>query len=86
MNSILSSNSIDYINSHNCWADFYVFKELKKLHSKWIISLHASYNSLLASTENNNKYSNQVKNTITAASKVIYIHDKGLQLLEKITD
>tara|TARA_B100000035_G_scaffold51655_1_gene40269 strand:- start:14528 stop:15703 length:1176 start_codon:yes stop_codon:yes gene_type:complete len=83
LNSILSSNRIDYINSHNCWADFYVYKELKKLHSKWIISLHASYNSLLASTENNNKYSNQVKNTITAASKVIYIHDKGLQLLEK---
>jgi glycosyltransferase involved in cell wall biosynthesis len=35
--------NFDVVNSHVCWADFFVFNNLKTLHKKWIISLHSSY-------------------------------------------
>ena len=82
LKSVISSNIFDYINSHTCWADFFVCKELKNLHSKWIISLHASYNNLLANKDNITKYGPFVKKTINAASKIIYIHDEGITFLE----
>ena len=82
LNSAISSNGFDYANSHTCWADFFVYKELKNLHSKWIISLHASYNNLLVNKENITKYGPLVKKTINAASKIIYIHDEGISFLE----
>ena len=82
LNSAISSNVFDYANSHTCWADFFVYKELKNLHSKWIISLHASYNNLLVNKENITKYGPLVKKTINAASKIIYIHDEGISFLE----
>lgn len=83
LNSAISSNVFDYANSHTCWADFFVYKKLKNLHSKWIISLHASYNNLLANKENLSKYGPLVKKTINASSKIIYIHDEGISFLEK---
>jgi glycosyltransferase involved in cell wall biosynthesis len=82
LNSAISSNGFDYANSHTCWADFFVYKELKNLHSKWIISFHASYNNLLVNKENITKYGPLVKKTINAASKIIYIHDEGVSFLE----
>ena len=82
LNSAISSNVFDYANSHTCWADFFVYKELKNLHSKWIISFHASYNNLLVNKENITKYGPLVKKTINAASKIIYIHDEGISFLE----
>ena len=82
LNSAISSNVFDYANSHTCWADFFVYKKLKNLHSKWIISLHASYNNLLANKENLSKYGPLVKKTINASSKIIYIHDEGISFLE----
>jgi glycosyltransferase involved in cell wall biosynthesis len=82
LNSAISSNVFDYANSHTCWADFFVYKELKNLHSKWIISFHASYNNLLVNKENITKYGPLIKKTINAASKIIYIHDEGISFLE----
>jgi glycosyltransferase involved in cell wall biosynthesis len=82
LNSAISSNVFDYANPHTCWADFFVYKELKNLHSKWIISFHASYNNLLVNKENITKYGPLIKKTINAASKIIYIHDEGISFLE----
>ena len=82
LNSAISSNVFDYANSHTCWADFFVYKELKNLHSKWIISFHASYNNLLVNKENITKYGPLIKKTINAASKIIYIHDEAISFLE----
>lgn len=83
LNNLLNSFSIDYINSHTCWADFFVFEKLKKFHSRWIISLHASYSNLLVNKENLNKYGLLIINTINAASKIIFIHNEGIMFLEK---
>ena len=83
LNSAINSNVFDYVNSHICWADFFVFKELKNLHGKWIISFHASYNNLLVNKENITKYGPLATETINAASKIIYIHDEGINFLEK---
>jgi len=82
LNSAINSNVFDYVNSHTCWADFFVYKELKNLHGKWIISLHASYNNLLDNKENISKYGPLVKKTINASSKIIYIHNEGITFLE----
>ena len=83
LNSAINSNVFDYVNSHICWADFFVYKELKNLHGKWIISFHASYNNLLVNKENITKYGPLATETINAASKIIYIHDEGINFLEK---
>ena len=53
---ILLFNKIDFINSHICWADFYVSKSLKNHHDKWIISLHASYNNLFLNFSKHNHF------------------------------
>ena len=84
LNSAISSNVFDYVNSHTCWADFYVFKNLKKFHNIWIISLHASYNGLLSVQENIIKFGNLTKQTLISANRIIYIHDTGIRFLENI--
>ena len=38
--SILSKTEIDFVNSHVCWADYFVNNNLKNLQNKWNISLH----------------------------------------------
>lgn len=79
----LAKTKIDYVNSHICWADFYVYKKLIKYHHKWVISLHASYNNLFSIKKNINSYSNLARNAILSASKLIYIHDEGISFLER---
>jgi glycosyltransferase involved in cell wall biosynthesis len=82
LKTIISKNNINFVNSHVCWADYFVYKNLKNLHKKWIITLHASYNSLFSYSKN--KYLKITKKTILSAKKIIYIHDDGLHFLEKL--
>ena len=84
LKKVISENKISYVNSHVCWADFYVLQKIKPLHKNWIITLHASYNALLENKDNISKYGHLTKNTIIAASKIIHIHDEGLNFLEKV--
>ena len=84
LKKVISENKISYVNSHVCWADFYVLQKIKPLHKNWIITLHASYNDLLVNRNNIIKYGQLTKNTIIAASKIIHIHDEGLNFLEKV--
>ena len=83
LHKILLNEKIDYVNSHVCWADFFVYDNLKNLHNKWIISLHASYNALLNTEFNVEKYTEKAKKTLTTAKKVIYLHNDGILFLEK---
>ena len=83
LQKILLNNKVDYVNSHVCWADFFVYDNLKNLHKKWIISLHASYNALLNSDINVDKYGEKAIKTLTTAKKVIYLHNEGISFLEK---
>lgn len=80
---ILSKTKIDFVNSHVCWADFFVYEHLKPFHHKWIITLHASYKTLFSFLENKNKYFNLCKKTILSAKKIININDEGISFLEK---
>lgn len=84
LQSITSKNNIHFVNSHVCWADYFVFKNLKKLHKKWIITLHASYNSLFSYSKI--EYLTITKKTMSSARKIIYIHDDGLRFLEKLLE
>jgi glycosyltransferase involved in cell wall biosynthesis len=83
LQKILLNNKVDYVNSHVCWADFFVYDNLKNLHEKWIISLHASYNALLNSDINADKYGEKAIKTLTTAKKIIYLHNDGISFLEK---
>ena len=80
---ILSKTKIQFVNSHVCWADFFVYENLKPFHNKWIITLHASYKTLFSFLENKNKYFNLSKKTILSAKKIININDEGISFLEK---
>lgn len=82
----LLNNKVDYVNSHVCWADFFVYDNLKNLHNKWIISLHASYNTLFNTEINIEKYGEKAVKTLTSAKKVIYLHNDGVSFLEKKLD
>lgn len=83
LNKILNNTNIDFVNSHICWADFFVYNNLKNLHNKWIITLHASYNALLNTGINIEKYGEKAMKTLTTAKKVIYLHSDGISFLEK---
>lgn len=78
---ILLFNKIDFINSHICWADFYVSRSLKKHHDKWIISLHASYNNLFSHYPK--EFLEISKTALLNAKKIIYIHDAGIAEINK---
>jgi glycosyltransferase involved in cell wall biosynthesis len=80
---ILSKTKIHFVNSHVCWADFFVYKHLKSFHNKWIITLHASYKTLFSFSDNKNKYFNLCKKTISSAKNIININDEGISFLEK---
>ncbi|MDA9808744.1 glycosyltransferase family 4 protein [Flavobacteriales bacterium] len=83
LQKILLNNKVDYVNSHVCWADFFVYEHLKSFHNKWIITLHASYKTLFSILDNKNKYFNLCKKTILSAKKIININDEGISFLEK---
>jgi glycosyltransferase involved in cell wall biosynthesis len=76
----ISNNKIDIINSHVCWADFYVYQKLKSHHKNWIITLHASYINFIS--ENGKKYIKVSKSTLLTASKVIFIDSAEKDFLE----
>jgi glycosyltransferase involved in cell wall biosynthesis len=72
--SILSKTEIDIVNSHICWADYFVNNNLKNLHNKWVISLHSSYfewsNKFLTAENSRRKIIND-----------IFCHAKGVTYL-----
>ena len=79
LHSIISKNKIDFVNSHICWADYFVYKNLKPLHKKWIISLHSSYLDFFSLHKKNPTY--QV-NFLKKAIGVLYLTKKELKTIE----
>ena len=81
--SILSKTEIDFVNSHVCWADYFVNNNLKNLHNKWIISLHSSYfewsNKFLISKKAKKKIINDI---FCNAKGVTYLINSEVKLIE----
>jgi L-malate glycosyltransferase len=79
LQAIISTNNIDFVNSHVCWADYFVYKNLKHLHKKWIISLHSSY---LEFFSHHKKETNYQVNFLIKAMGVLYLTKKELKRIE----
>lgn len=82
LKNIVKTHTFDVVNSHVCWADFFVFKNLKHLRDKWIITTHASYPDLFSQEKNWIKYQKLSKQTMIAAKGLIYLHEQGKLYLE----
>jgi glycosyltransferase involved in cell wall biosynthesis len=76
---ILSKTKIHFVNSHVCWADYFVYSKLKNFHNRWIISLHSSYLDFFSQYKNDSNY--QV-NFLIKAMGVLYLTKKELERIE----
>ena len=81
--SILSKTEIDFVNSHVCWADYFVNNNLKNLHNKWIISLHSSYFEWSNKFLINKKAKKKIINDIFCNAKgVTYLINSEVKFIE----
>ena len=76
---VLSKTEIDFVNSHVCWADYFVYEHLKSFHNKWIITLHSSYLDFFSFHKNEQYY--QI-NFLRNAIGVLYLTEKELRIIE----
>ena len=80
--SLLSKTEIDFVNSHVCWADYFVNNNLKNLHNKWIISLHSSYFEWSNNFLTNKNFKKIINDIFYNAKGVIYLINSEVKLIQ----
>lgn len=82
LNKILEVVRFDAVNSHVYWADEFVLENLKFLHNKWWVTLHASYSTVLNKKNGRTYFIEKINEILHRSIGIIYLSEDELRKIK----
>jgi len=77
--------NINIINSHICWADFFIADVITKLGAKWVVTMHGCYDRDYLTDNRNEWFRLKAEKVFGTSDAVVYLTGKNLEVFNHVS-